>query len=139
MALDLTLLTTRAECDDVLQDLEAELETYQHRDSNLSYTDSRVARSKAETGAQLLQVEAEIGMYTGMLATPGISASLRKQYETKLRRANDRRDNLRDQGGARSAPARVLAAIDAEQIDAQVSVLTAAQSQVTSHRATLAA
>ncbi|GAA3926810.1 hypothetical protein [Hymenobacter algoricola] len=139
MALDLTLLTTRAECDEVLQDLEAELDTYQTRDSNLGYTDRQVVRSKAETAVLLTGVEAEIGMYTTMLATPGLSARLLKQNQSKLRRAIDRRDNLKDQGGARSGSARILAAIDAAQIDAQVAVLTDAQTQVTTHRATLAA
>ena len=139
MALDLTLLTTRAECDEVLQDLEAELDTYQTRDNALGYTDRQVTRSKAETATLLTGVEAEITMYTAMLASPGLSARLRKQNETKLRRANDRRDNLNDQGGARSGPARILAAIDGQQIEAQVAVLTAAQTEVTNHRATLPA
>ncbi|GAA3997783.1 hypothetical protein GCM10022408_05670 [Hymenobacter fastidiosus] len=129
---DADLLTAR-------QDLEAELDTYQNRDSNLGYTDRQVARGKAETAALLTGVEAEIGMYTTMLATPGLSARLLKQNQSKLRRANDRRENLTDQGGARSGPARILAAVDAEQVDAQVVVLTDAQTQVTTHRATLPA
>ena len=37
MALDLTLLTTKAECDEALADLAAELESYQHRTDNLDY------------------------------------------------------------------------------------------------------
>ena len=45
MALDLTLLTTRAECDEALTDLQAELETYQHRTDNLDYAGRQADRS----------------------------------------------------------------------------------------------
>ena len=139
MPLDLSLLTTRAECDEVLDDLAAELDGYQQRTSSLEYADRRTTRSQAETTAQLAGINAEIAAHTAILASPDITASLRKQSETKLRRANDRRDNLTDTGSARSGSARFLAEVDAEQVTAQVAVLTNAQSQVTTHKATLPA
>ncbi|MBO0356498.1 hypothetical protein J0X19_00945 [Hymenobacter sp. BT186] len=139
MALDVTVLTTRAECDEVLDDLAAELDGYQQRTSNLEFADRRTSRSQADAAGQLAGVEAEIAAYTAILASPDITATMRKQNETKLRRANDRRDNLTDTGSSRSAASRLLAAVDTQQVQAQVDVLTEAQTQVTTHRATLPA
>lgn len=139
MPFDLTLLTTRAECDEALDDLAAELDGYQQRTSNLDYADRRADRTQADVSGQVAGLDAEITAYTSILASPAITPSLRKLNETKLRRANDRRDNLLDRGSARSGPARFLASVDGEQVAAQVAVLTDAQKQVTNHRATLAA
>jgi hypothetical protein len=38
-SLDLALLTTKAECDEMLTELAAELEAYTHRTDNLDYAD----------------------------------------------------------------------------------------------------
>jgi hypothetical protein len=139
MPIDVTVLTTRAECDEVLAGLEAELDGYAVRTTNLEYADRRTDRTQADAEGRLAGVEAEIAAYTAILAAPGITPALRKQNETKLRRANDRRDNLTDSGSARSAAARLLAAVDAEQVAAQVAVLTEAKTAVTAHRNTLSA
>ena len=139
MPLDVTPLTTRAECDEALAELNAELDGYAVRNTNLEYADRRAERTEADADGRLASVEAEIAAYTAILAAPGITPALRKQNETKLRRANDRKDNLTDRGSARTGVARLLAAVDAEQIAAQVAVLTQAKDEVTAHRATLPA
>ncbi|TGE20115.1 hypothetical protein [Hymenobacter elongatus] len=139
MALDLSILTTQAECGEVLDDLTAELASYQNRDTNLDYADTRSEQVKAKVKALLAGVEAEITAFTTILATADLPENVRKQNETKLRRATFRRANLNDQGSARSNAERFLAAVDAEQVDAQVAVLTSAQTKVTERRATLAA
>jgi hypothetical protein len=139
MALDLSLLTTKAECDTAFTDLAAELDTYQVRDTNLDFADRQSARVKDDVAARLAGVDAEIAAYTAILATPNLTATLRKQNESKLRRANDRKDNLTERGTARTGAAAFLAAVDAAQVAAQVQVLTDAKAQVTAHKATLAA
>ena len=139
MALDLTLLTTKAECDTVLADLAAELDTYQQRDSTLDYQDRQATRTKDEVTARLAGVNAEIAAYTAILATPNLTDTLRKQNESKLRRATDRKDNLSERGDSRAGAAAFLAAVDADQIAAQVAVLTGAQTQVTTRKAALPA
>jgi chromosome segregation ATPase len=139
MALDLTLLTTRAECDDALADLQAELDGYQHRTSNLDFAATQSERSTADVAARLAGVQAEIDSYTAMLNTPNMPAALRKQTESKLRRANDRKDNLTERNSTRTGPAAFLASVDSEQLAAQVATLTSAQAAVTTHRATLPA
>ena len=139
MALDPSLLTTRAECDTVLADLAAELDTYQQRDSNLDFADRRSARVQDDVTARLAGVDAEIAAYTAILATPNLTAALRQQNESKLRRANDRKDNLTERGSARTGAAAFLADVDAAQVAAQVATLTDAQAQVTTRRAALPA
>ena len=139
MALTLSLLTTHAECDEALESLAAELDTYQQRDSNISFADRQAYRSTTTVSAQLAGVSAEIAGLEAMLATPGLSAAQQRSTSSKLRRANDRRDNLTERGQARTGAQAFLANVDSEQIDAQVATLTSAQSAVTAHRATLAA
>ena len=137
MALDLTPLTTKAECDEALDSLAAELDTFQHRSGNMSYAATQAGRTSADVAAQLAGVNAEITAYTAILATPGLTTALRKTNESKLRRANDRKDNLTERGEARTGSAAFLANVDAEQLDAQVGTLTKAQVAVTNHKATL--
>ena len=137
MALDLTLLTTKAECDTVLADLAAELDTYQQRDSTLGYQDRQTTRTQEDVTARLAGVNAEITAYTAILATPSLPEAMRKQNESKLRKANDRKDNLTERGTARAGAAAFLADVDATQVDAQVTVLTGAQTEVTARKAAL--
>ncbi|HEX8657963.1 MAG TPA: hypothetical protein VF690_10530 [Hymenobacter sp.] len=86
-----------------------------------------------------ISLEAEISAYTAILATPNLTDALRKQNESKLRRATDRKDNLSERGAARTGAPAFLAAVDAEQIASQVTVLTEAQAQVTTRKAVLPA
>lgn len=137
MPLTLSLLTTRAECDEALADLTGELDGYQQRTSNLDFADRRTERTQADVDGRLAGVEAEIAAYDAMLAAPNLTPTLRRQTESKLRRANDRRDNLNDRGGSRSGVSRLLSEVDADQVAAQVQVLTDAMAQVTAHKATL--
>ena len=137
MPLDLTLLTTKAECDTALADLIAELDTVQQRDSNLDYQDRQAGRSADDVAGRLAGVNAEIASYTATLAQAGIPDSLRRQTQSKLRKANDRKDNLTERGEARTGAAAFQANVDAEQVAAQVTVLTTAQTQVTARKAAL--
>ena len=137
MAFDLTLLTTKAECDEALADLATELETYQHRTTNLDYADRQAGRTLDDVTTRLAGVQAEIDSYTAMLNIPNIPAALKKQTESKLRRATDRKDNLTERGQARTGAAAFLAAVDAEQVAAQVATLTSAQVAVATRKAAL--
>jgi len=139
MALDLTLLTTKAECDEALDDLQAELAGYQHRTVNLDFTAAQADRSTADVTARLAGVQAENDSYTAMLNVPNMPTALKRQTESKLRRANDRKDNLNDRDQAHTGAAAFLAAVDAEQIAAQVATLTSAQAAVTTRKAALPA
>jgi hypothetical protein len=78
MALDLTLLTTKAECDEALADLGTELETYQHRTNNFDFAGRQADRAQGDVTARLAGVQAEIDSYTAMLNVPGLSGTLKK-------------------------------------------------------------
>jgi hypothetical protein len=136
---DLSKLTTRDECDEALESLAAELDTYQHRDGNLDFADRQAGRTSTTVAGQLAAVNAEIAGFEAMLATPGISKATQRTATSKLRHANDRKDNLTERGQARTGAVAYLASVDADQIAAQVAVLTKAQAEVTAHRATLPA
>jgi chromosome segregation ATPase len=139
MTLDLTLLTTKAECDEALTELTAELEAYTNRTDNLDYAGRQADRAQSDVSARLAGVQAEIDSYTAMLQVPGLSVALKKQTESKLRRATDRKDNLAERGSARTGADAFLAAVDAEQLAAQVATLTAAQQAVATRKAALPA
>ena len=79
-------------------------------------------------------MQAEIDSYTAMLNVPGLSTVLRKQTESKLRRATDRKDNLSERGSTRAGSAAFLAAVDSAQLDAQVAVFSDAVAQVTAQK-----
>lgn len=139
MALDLSLLTTKAECDEALASLTAELDSYQQRDSNLAFQDRQTDRTSTEVTGQLAGVIGEIAGLQAALATPGLPANQRKQYENKLRRANDRKDNLTERGGVRTGSLAFLAAVDNAQLDAQVAILNDAIAQATAQKGKLPA
>ena len=120
-------------------DLAAELDTYQQRDSTLDYQGRQSTRTQEDVTARLAGVNAEIAAYTAILATPNLTDTLRKQNESKLRRAKDRQDNLTERGTSRAGATAFLAAVDADQIASQVAVLTGAQTQVATRKAALPA
>jgi len=139
MALNVNLLTDKAQCDVVLADLAAELDTYGNRDSNLEFADRRAERISTDVAAQLAGLNAQIAGFEAMLAVPGVTPEQRKVNESKLRRLNDRKANLTERGEARTGAVAFLADVDAEQIAAQVQVLTQAQQTVTARKAALPA
>ena len=139
MALDVPLLTTKAECDEALAGLAAELETYQHRTDNLDYAAGQADRTLGDVTARLAGAQAEIDSYTAMLNVPNMPAALKKQTESRLRRAHDRKDNLSERSQARTGSPAFLAAVDAEQVAAQVATLTGAQQAVATRKAALPA
>ena len=139
MSLDLSELTNRPQCDEVLSSLEAELAGYQIRDNNQGHAETRSAHTDATKAKRLADVQSDIDLYEYNLAKPGLSDDRREEYASKLRRAIDKRDNLNDRSGGQKPTQRVLAAVDAQQVDAQVAVLTAAIQQVRAHRDTLSA
>ncbi|MBC8083637.1 MAG: hypothetical protein H7Z21_10530 [Hymenobacter sp.] len=139
MALDLTLLTTRAECDEALAGLAAELDVYGNRDTNLEFADRQSDRIQGTVSGRLLGVNALIDSYTATLGQANLPVNVRKSTEILLRRANFQKSNLGDRSAAQTGSAAFLADVDAEQVDAQVVVLTNAQTLVTAHKDTLPA
>ena len=74
---------------------------------------------------------------TGVYRFESRPDSRRKKFESELRKANDRKDNLGERAGARSGAAAFRLNLDAEQLAAQIATLTAARAAVVAHQATL--
>ena len=139
MPADPNLLTTRAECDEADADLDAEIDGYQYRDTGIDFRDRQAGRTQTEVSGALAGVNAEIASFTTSLAQSDLPTTLRRQYESKLRKANDRKDNLTERGEARTGSGAYLAAVDADQVAAQVQVLTDAKAAVAARKAALPA
>lgn len=139
MLSDVNLLTTHVECDEATGELEAKVDGLQVKDALLDYADRQGERTENKIEGTLAGVDAEIASYTATLAQPGIPAKLRKLTQSKLRRANDRRDNLLERGEARTGSAAFLAGVDADRITALVQLYTDAIAAVAARRAALPA
>ena len=136
MAASLSLLTTRAECDEVLAGLAAELATYQHRDSNISYADGQAATRATTVAARLAKAIDDVAHYTTEAARTGLTAAEKFRAENSLITAKTQRDRLTLTTGAQTGAAAFLTEVNGDQIDAQIAVLTTTQTAVTGHKAT---
>lgn len=139
MPFDLTVLTNRAECDEALDDLAAELDNYQTRNVVLDHADRQSGRVKQSVDGQLIGVNAKIDSYTATLGQANLPAKMRKQTESLLLTANYQKAKLTERAGGSTGSGALLAEVDAAQVDAQVGVLTDAIAQVTARKAALPA
>ena len=139
IAANISLFTTRAECDEVLAGLAAELKTYQHRDSNISYVDDQAETRATTTAARLAKAIDDVAHYTAEAARTGLIAAEKFRAENSLIAAKTQRDRLTLATGTQTGSAAFLSEVDGDQIDAQIAVLTTTQTAVTNHKATLPA
>ena len=139
MAANPTILTTRAECDEALAGLAAELATYQHRDSNMTYADGQAETRATTTAARLAKATDDVTRYTADVARTGLTPAEKLRAQISLITATAQRDRLTLATGAQTGATAYLSDVDGDQIDGQIAILTAAQTAVTTHRATLRA
>ncbi len=127
MTSNVNLLRTRVECLIVKASLEGELDGYQNRDQNLAYQDRRDDRTDATVTTSLATATGRVTYLNEQLARPGLGADDRTRYEDQLLTATYQQARLtRRAAAAEGGPAAFLAEVDADQIDAQVAILTAA-------------
>ena len=138
MAASLSTLTTRAECDDALKGLTAELATYQHRDSNTTYADGLAQTRATTTAGRLAKATDDVAHYTIEAARAGLTPTELRRAQGALITATAQHGRLALATTAQTGSEAYLADVDADQIDAQIATLTAAKTGVTAHRATLA-
>ncbi|WP_046246247.1 hypothetical protein [Hymenobacter terrenus] len=137
MAADVTLLTTKAECDEALVGLTKERATYAHRDGNLSYADALAADRAITLKAQLGKATDDVAHYTAEAARTGLTPVEQRTAKRALITAIARRDTLTLNSTVVSGPLAYLADVDADQIDSQIATLDTAIQTVTDYRATL--
>lgn len=137
MAYPVQLLTSIADCDAVLADAQAELRTFQVRSSVLDLRDDNTTASATETAAELTDLDATIALLTPLIPTMAAGSKLRLTNERALRTASRRREDLTLAQPTRSGVAALLQALDARQIQVQVTEIEQCIAEVTAHRATL--
>lgn len=139
MAADVTLLTTRAECDVALASLTQEKGSYVHRDTNRDYADTEADRRAKTRADQLAQAEKAVTYYTATAANLDLNDDDRFRAQNSLISATARRDKLKLSSKMATGPTAYLAEVDDDQIDGQIAVLDAAIQAVTAHKDTLPA
>jgi len=139
MPADVSLLTTRAECDLALASLTKEKAAYARRDYNQTYSDTAATDRATTIAAQLAQATDAVAHYTAEVARPGLDENALRTAKRALIAARGRRDNLELSGETTSGPLAYLADVDADQVDAQLATLEAAIQAVGTRKAALPA
>lgn len=139
MPANVSLLTTRAECDLTLASLTKEKAAYARRDYNQTYFDSAATDRATTTAAQLAKAKDDVTRYTADVARVGLTPAELRASQRALIAATARRDNLQLSNDTLTGDAAYLADVDADQVDAQLATLEAAMQAVTARRAALPA
>jgi hypothetical protein len=126
MAFDVNLLKTRAQCLAAKESLEAELDTYSNRNDNLDFRDRQAGRSETSVASRLATATSQLAYATQELARPDLSDVDRKRYKTQQMTARHQKERLESQAEEEGGTAAFLADVDADQVDGQVAILTAA-------------
>jgi capsule polysaccharide export protein KpsE/RkpR len=137
MAFPVHLLTTIADCDAVLTEAQAELRTFQVRESVLDLKDDTTTASATATAAELTDLDATIAQLTSIIPTLSAGSKIRRTNERALRTATRRREDLTLNQPTQNAVTALLKALDARQVTVQVAEIQQFIAEVTAHRATL--
>ncbi len=126
MTYDVNTLKDRAQCLAAKASLEAELDGYQNRDQNQAFKDRQAGRTDATTAGQLAKATDQVAYLTQQLAGTSLSPADRERYEDQLLTANYQKIRLTHRAASAGGTAVFLADVDADQVAAQVQVLTGA-------------
>lgn len=138
MVFPVALLTSRPQCDAVLEDLQTELEDFLVRQTNYNHRDDRASDRAADNNSEITSVDRHIANLNRELADMTPDDKYRPRREAELRAAVKRRGDL----GAQLATNPVMAfrlAVNARQVAVQIPELQQAIAEVTARRDTLAA
>ncbi|MDB5268870.1 MAG: hypothetical protein JWP58_1910 [Hymenobacter sp.] len=126
MAFDVNLLKTRAQCVAAKASLEAELDSYSNRDTNLDYRDRQAQRSETSVASRLATATSQLAYATQELDRAELSDADRKRYKAQQMTARHQKERLESQAEEEGGTSAFLADVDADQVDGQVTILTAA-------------
>lgn len=137
MPVDYALLTDRAMCDAATAEIDFELKTYTTHEAVGELADTRAARTKTSTTAQLASVNSKIAAADILLATAGIDPALLEKTTDERAALLVRRTTLTKRGRNTDGLNHFLSDVDAVQVDNQVATLTTVKAGIATHRATL--
>ena len=126
MAFDVNLLKTRAQCLAAKVSLEAELDSYSVRNANLDFQDRQHTRSETSVASRLATATSQLAYATQELARPDLSDVDRKRYKAQQMTARHQKERLESQAEEEGGTTAFLADVNADQVDGQVAILTAA-------------
>ncbi|QHJ09361.1 hypothetical protein [Hymenobacter busanensis] len=119
-------LKTRPQCLEAKDKLEAELDGYQNRNQNLDFQDRRDGRTDASTAQRLAKATSQVTYLTEQLANTGLSEKDRLRFEDQLDTATYQQKRLSRRATNAGGAEDFLAEVDADQVDAQVTLLSGA-------------
>jgi ABC-type amino acid transport substrate-binding protein len=126
MTYDVATLKTQAQCLEAKASLESELDGYQTRDAVNAFQDRKSGRADAAATARLAAATDKVAYLTQQLASPGLAPADRRRFEDQLLTANYQKARLTSRTADAGGAAAFLADVDADQIDAQVALLSGA-------------
>ena len=126
MAFDVNLLKTRAQCVAAKASLEAELDSYTVRNTNLDFRDRQAERSETSVASRLATATSQLTYATQELARPDLSDVDRSRYKAQQLTARHQKERLESRAEEEGGTTAFLADVDADQVDGQVAILTSA-------------
>lgn len=136
MAFSVNLLTTAAECDEVLDDARDDKRALDRRIYNLEYTVEDSTDSSQERTAALAAANLEVQNIASFVdALP--DGDLKKRQQRALRLATDRRDSLADTSTSAGPVAALARELDLAQAQAELVEVTAFIAAVEARKAAL--
>ncbi|MDO7876879.1 hypothetical protein Q5H93_19190 [Hymenobacter sp. ASUV-10] len=139
MAYPVNLLTSVADCNTVLEHAQRELRDLTVRETVLNAQGDRTSESATDISADLAAQEAVIAALTPVVPTLPEGGKARFNTEGDLRRATQRRDNLKASQQARGPVAALDRALDLRQVQAQIAEVNIFISEVTARKVVLVA
>ena len=136
MDLDVTLLTTEAECDIAIEITQAELILISRRLRNLGESLEDKAGRVTAVKEGIVSVEAIIGGYQAAVAVL-TEGKEKRELELEIAREEAKLKSLQNRDANYSAVNVVEDQIDHQQLSAQIPILEAAIAAIEAHKATL--
>ncbi len=138
MPFPVQLLTTRAECDEALEDLNEELRVFTVNDQVLDLRADQASDRAQDRAAEVQDLTTEAAQLTPLVAGLTAGSPSHTLNRRRLRVVSRRLEDLSlAPGTAARGPVAFKKAVDVRQVQVQVPELQTAIAEVTAHRATL--
>lgn len=138
MAIDVTLLKTRAECDQATGAYDERVGVLNKRRTDFAYSASGATERAQAYSNELTDLVADIAADDAAIPTLTVDSERRLQREDRRRKANDRREEVlalqRKLGGVDA----LLRQSELKETEGRIASLQADAAEVATHKATLA-
>ncbi|SHJ42803.1 hypothetical protein SAMN02745146_3135 [Hymenobacter daecheongensis DSM 21074] len=139
MAIDVTLLLTRAQCDEVTKELDKRLRRLDNKEQNYDYQDEVGGEFATDLNQELTGLNLRIANFDSYLATLTAGTPEHDRTTDDRRKADDRRGDIQAQQRKRGGPKVVLGQSALKETQSRSASLEEDKAAVVAHRATLSA